>query len=148
MSNLKGSQTEQCLKEAFAHEAQAHRRYLYFANQADLEGHPDVAALFRSTAQGEVGHANGHLEFLQACADPVTGLPFGTTRDNLASAMASENLESGDMYIRMAQTTREEGFDEVADWFESLVKAELSHASRYQKAMAQFETSNAPPSET
>jgi rubrerythrin len=62
--------------------------------------------------------------------------------------MASENLESGDMYIRMAHTAREEGFDEVADWFESLVKAELSHASRYQKAMAQFETANAPPSET
>ncbi|MFM2074829.1 MAG: hypothetical protein RJB34_1134 [Pseudomonadota bacterium] len=141
MTQLKGSQTEQCLKEAFAYEAQAYRRYLYFANQAELEGHADIAALFRSTAQGEVGHANGHLEFLQACADPVTGLPFGTTRDNLASAVASENLESGDLYIRMARTARDEGFDEVADWFESLVKAENSHAARYQKALAQFAAS-------
>ena len=148
MAALQGSRTEQCLKQAFAQEAQANRRYLYFANQADLEGYPDIAALFRSTAQGEVGHANGHLEFLQACADPVTGLPFGTTRDNLASAVASENLESGDMYIRMAQTARNEGFDEVADWFESLVKAENSHAARYQKAMAQFEASQPPTSET
>jgi rubrerythrin len=147
MSNLKGSQTEQCLKEAFAHEAQAYRRYLYFANQADMEGHPDIAALFRSTAQGEVGHANGHLEFLQACADPVTGLPFGNTRDNLASAVASENLESGEMYVRMGQTARDEGFDEVADWFESLAKAENSHAARYQKAMAQFASPSAQTSE-
>ncbi len=147
MSNLKGSHTEQCLKEAFAHEAQAYRRYLYFANQADLEGYPDIAALFRSTAQGEVGHANGHLEFLQSCADPVTGLPFGTTRDNLASAVASENLESGEMYVRMAQTARDEGFDEVADWFESLAKAENSHADRYQKAMAQFARPQSPTSE-
>jgi rubrerythrin len=107
-----------------------------------MEGHADIATLFRSTAQGEVGHANGHLEFLQACADPVTGLPFGTTRDNLASAVASENLESGDMYVRMGTVARQEGFDEVADWFESLAKAELSHAGRYQKALAQFQSSS------
>jgi len=142
MSPLKDSLTEQCLKEAFAHEAQAYRRYLYFANQAEIEGHPEIASLFRSTAQGEVGHANGHLEFLQAAGDPVTGLPFGTTRDNLASAVASENLESGDMYVRMGKVARQEGFDEVADWFESLAKAELSHATRYQKALAQFQSSS------
>jgi rubrerythrin len=134
--------TEHCLKEAFAHEAQAYRRYLYFANQAEIEGHPEIASLFRSTAQGEVGHANGHLEFLQAAGDPVTGLPFGTTRNNLASAVASENLESGDMYVRMGKVARQEGFDEVADWFESLAKAELSHATRYQKALAQFQSSS------
>lgn len=142
MSPLKDSLTEQCLKEAFAHEAQAYRRYLYFANQAEIEGHPEIASLFRSTAQGEVGHANGHLEFLQVAGDPVTGLPFGTTRDNLASAVASENLESGDMYVRMGKVARQEGFDEVADWFESLAKAELSHATRYQKALAQFQSSS------
>jgi rubrerythrin len=84
---------------------------------------------------------------LQSCADPITGLPFGTTRDNLASAVASENLESGEMYVRMAQTARDEGFDEVADWFESLAKAENSHAARYQKAMAQFAQPQSPTSE-
>ena len=63
---LKGSKTEQNLKAAFAGESQANRRYLYFANKADVEGQNDVAALFRSTAEGETGHAHGHLEYLEA----------------------------------------------------------------------------------
>jgi rubrerythrin len=62
---LKGSKTEQSLRDAFAGESQANRRYLYFANKADIEGQNDVAALFRSTAEGETGHAHGHLEFLE-----------------------------------------------------------------------------------
>ena len=80
---LKGSKTEQNLKDAFAGESQANRRYLYFANKADIEGQNDVAALFRSTAEGETGHAHGHLEFLEAVGDPATGLPIGMTSDNL-----------------------------------------------------------------
>jgi rubrerythrin len=135
MAALKGSRTEQCLKEAFAAESQANRRYLYFANQADIEGQMDVAALFRSTANGETGHAHGHLEFLAKAGDPVTGLPIGTTRQNLLSAMASENHEYAEMYPSMAQIARDEGFDEIADWFEILAKAERSHTSRYQKAL-------------
>ena len=64
--SLKGSQTEQNLKDAFAGESQANRRYLYFASKADVEGYNDVAAVFRSTAEGETGHAHGHLEYLEA----------------------------------------------------------------------------------
>ena len=117
---LKGSKTEQNLKDAFAGESQANRRYLYFASKADVEGQNDVAALFRSTAEGETGHAHGHLEFLEhGSGDPATGLPIGATRDNLKAA-------------------REEGFDEIADWFETLAKAERSHANRYQKALDQL----------
>ena len=132
---LKGSKTEQHLKDAFAGESQANRRYLYFANKADVEGHPDVAALFRSTAEGETGHAHGHLEYLEQCGDPATGLPFGAKQDNLAAAVAGETHEYTDMYPGMAKDAREEGFDEVADWFETLAKAERSHANRYQKAL-------------
>ena len=132
---LKGSKTENCLKEAFAGESQANRRYLYFANKADIEGQNDVAALFRSTAEGETGHAHGHLEFLEAVGDPATGLPIGATRANLKSAVAGETHEYSDMYPGMAKTAREEGFDEIADWFETLAKAERSHANRYQKAL-------------
>jgi rubrerythrin len=135
MAALQGSRTEQCLKQAFAEEAQANRRYLYFANQADIEGLSDVAALFRSTADGETGHAHGHLEFLAQSGDPVTGLPIGTTALNLASAVAGENHEYTDMYPGMAKVAREEGFDDIADWFETLAKAERSHANRYQKAI-------------
>ena len=132
---LKGSRTEQHLKDAFAGESQANRRYLYFANKADVEGHPDIAALFRSTAEGETGHAHGHLEYLEQCGDPATGLPIGPTADNLKSAVAGETHEYTDMYPGMARDAREEGFDEIADWFETLAKAERSHANRYQKAL-------------
>jgi rubrerythrin len=132
---LKGSKTEQNLKDAFAGESQANRRYLYFANKADIEGQNDVAALFRSTAEGETGHAHGHLEFLEAVGDPATGMPSGSSRQNLAAAVAGETHEYTDMYPGMAKSAREEGFDEIADWFETLAKAERSHANRYQKAL-------------
>jgi rubrerythrin len=132
---LKGSKTEQNLKDAFAGESQANRRYLYFANKADIEGQNDVAALFRSTAEGETGHAHGHLEFLEAVGDPATGLPIGSSRQNLKAAVAGETHEYTDMYPGMAKSARDEGFDEIADWFETLAKAERSHANRYQKAL-------------
>src|SRR5262249_23853334 len=135
---LKGSKTEQNLKDAFAGESQANRRYLYFANKADVEGQNDVAALFRSTAEGETGHAHGHLEFLEQVGDPATGLPIGPTRGNLKAAVAGETHEYTDMSPGMAKTARGEGFDEIADWFETLAKAERSHANRYQKALDQL----------
>jgi rubrerythrin len=135
MANLKGSKTEGNLKAAFAGESQANRRYLYFANKADIEGQNDIAALFRSTAEGETGHAHGHLEYLETVGDPATGLPIGSSRQNLQAAVAGETHEYTDMYPGMAKAARDEGFDEIADWFETLAKAERSHANRYQKAL-------------
>jgi rubrerythrin len=99
MANLKGSQTEGNLKAAFAGESQANRRYLYFAQKADVD------------------------------------LPIGGTSDNLKSAIAGETHEYTDMYPGMAKSAREEGFEEIADWFETLAKAEKSHAGRFQKAL-------------
>ncbi|HTI95761.1 MAG TPA: rubrerythrin family protein [Rudaea sp.] len=135
MATLKGSKTEQSLKDAFGGESMANRRYLYFAQKADVEGYNDVSAVFRSTAEGETGHAHGHLEYLEQCGDPATGLPFGDTKANLKSAIAGETHEYTDMYPGMAKTAREEGFGEVADWFETLAKAERSHANRFTKAL-------------
>jgi rubrerythrin len=132
---LKGSRTEANLKTAFSSEAQANRRYLYFAQKADDEGLADIAAVFRSTAEGETGHALGHLEYLEACGDPATGLPIGDTVSNLRSAIAGETHEYADLYPGMAKAARDEGFDEIADWFETLAKAERSHANRFQKAL-------------
>ena len=132
---LKGSKTEENLKAAFAGESQANRRYLYFAQKADVEGYNDVATVFRSTAEGETGHAHGHLEFLEEVGDPATGKPIGETKDNLASAVAGETQEYTDMYPGMAKTAREEGFEEIADWFETLAKAEKSHAGKFQKTL-------------
>jgi rubrerythrin len=134
MKSLKGSKTHDNLKAAFAGESQANRRYLYFASKADVEGHNDVSALFRSTAEGETGHAHGHLEYLEEVGDPATGKPIGKTSDNLLAAVAGETHEYTDMYPGMARTAREEGFDEISDWFETLAKAERSHAGRFQRA--------------
>ena len=133
--SLKGTKTEQNLKDAFAGESQANRRYLYFAQRADVEGYNDVSMVFRSTAEGETGHAHGHLEYLEEAGDPATGLPIGPTSDNLKAAIAGETHEYTDMYPGMARSAREEGFDEIADWFETLAKAEKSHAGRFQKAL-------------
>ena len=134
---LKGSKTELCLKEAFAGESQANRRYLYFANQADVMGEPDIAALFRSTAEGETGHAHGHMEFLidGGAGDPATGMSAKTVEEALESAIHGETHEYTDMYPGMARQARDEGFDEIADWFETLAKAERSHANRFTKAL-------------
>lgn len=135
MSNLKGSRTEKNLKDAFMGESEANRRYLYFAAKADMEGYSDVSAVFRSIAEGETGHAHGHLEYLEQLGDPATGLPIGPTENNLKSAIAGEKRASSDVYPRMAKIARDEGFAEIADWFETLAKAEHSHASRFQKAL-------------
>ena len=135
MPSLKSSKTQENLKAAFAGESQATRRYLYFAQKADVEGYNDVAAVFRSTAEGETGHAHGHLEYLEQCGDPATGLPFGSTSDNLKTAIHGETHEYTDMYPGMAKTARDEGHGEIADWFETLAKAERSHANRYTKAL-------------
>ena len=132
---LQNSQTVQNLKDAFAGESQANRRYLYFAAKADVEGENDVAAVFRSTAEGETGHAHGHLEYLEEVGDPATGLPMGDTRKNLLASIEGETHEYTDMYPGIAKTAREEAFEEIAEWFETLAKAERSHANRFQKAL-------------
>ncbi len=133
--SLKDSKTEGNLKAAFAGESQTNRRYLYFAQKTDVEGYNDVSAVFRSTAEGETGHAHGHLEYLEEVGDPATGKPIGSTSLNLQAAIAGETHEYSDMYPGMAKTARDEGFDEIADWFETLAKAERSHANRFQKAL-------------
>jgi rubrerythrin len=139
MSEIKGSKTHQNLKDAFAGESQANRRYLYFARQADIEGYPDVGGLFRDTAEAETGHAHGHLDFLKPAGDPATDMPIGATDLNLAAAVAGETYEYTEMYPGMAKAARDEKFDDVAEWFETLAKAEKSHAGRFQKALDSLE---------
>jgi rubrerythrin len=135
MPSLKGTKTHQNLKDAFAGESQANRRYLYFAKVADVEGYPDVAGNFRDTAEGETGHAHGHLDYLKAVGDPATDKPIGDTMLNLASAVAGETHEYTEMYPSMAKAARDEGFNEIADWFETLAKAEKSHAGRFESML-------------
>ena len=135
MPTLKGSKTHDNLKAAFAGESQANRRYLYFARRADIEGYPDVGGLFRDTSEAETGHAFGHLDFLKEVGDPATGAPIGDTDMNLKSAVEGETYEYTQMYPGFAKSAREEGFDEIAEWFETLARAEKSHAGRFQKGL-------------
>jgi rubrerythrin len=139
MRDLKGSKTHENLKEAFAGESQANRRYLYFAKIADIEGYPEVARLFKDTADGETGHAHGHLDYLKQVGDPATGKPIGSTEMNLESAVAGETYEYETMYPGFAKTAREEGFRDVGEWFETLAKAEKSHAGRFAQARKSLE---------
>ena len=135
MPDLNGSQTLDNLKEAFAGESQANRRYLYFAQKADVEGYPDVAALFRSVAEGETGHAHGHLEYIAEVGDPATGEPIGSSEENLKAAIAGETYEYTEMYPGFAKTARDEGFEEIAEWLETLARAEKSHAGRFGEGL-------------
>jgi rubrerythrin len=132
---LNGTKTHENLKHAFAAESQANRRYLYFARRADIEGYPDVGGLFRDTSEAETGHAFGHLDFLKEAGDPATGAPIGDTEKNLKAAVVGETYEYTEMYPGFAKTAREEGFDEIAEWFETLARAEKSHAGRFGKGL-------------
>ncbi len=135
MKSIKGSKTHDNLKTAFAGESQANRRYLYFARRADIEGYPDIGGLFRDTSEAETGHAFGHMDFLKEAGDPVTGVPIGDTEKNLKSAVEGETYEYTQMYPGFAKTAREEGFEEIAEWLETLARAEKSHAGRFQKGL-------------
>jgi rubrerythrin len=137
LMSLHGTTTEANLRLAFARECEANHRYLFFAQKADIEGHPEVAALFRNIADGETGHAHGHLEYLAAlgAGDPATAMAIGSTEENLASAIASEAFDYAEMYPGFAQAARDEGFNEIADWFAALARAETTHAGRFELSL-------------
>lgn len=131
MPSLKGTRTEQNLQDAFAGESRANRRYLYLARNADVEGLKDLAAVLRSTAERKTRRAHGHLDYLEK----LGGTPIGPTGEVLKAAIASEFHEYTDMYAGMARVARQEGVDEMADWFETLAKAGKWHVGRFRKVL-------------
>ena len=135
--DLKNSKTLENLKAAFAGESQANRRYLYFSKQADVEGRSNVSSSFMRIADGETSHAFGHFDMILKYGgnDPVTDLPVGTTADNLKSAIAGEEYEFSEMYPAFAKIARDEGFDEIAEWFEVMAKSEKAHANTFKKIL-------------
>ena len=130
MADIKGTKTEQNLKDAFAGESQARNKYTYFASVAKKEGYEKIAAIFMETADNEKEHAKLHLKNL--CG-------IGSTIDNLRVAAAGELEESVDMYPRMAREAKEEGFAEIAFLFESIGKIEKHHQERYSALLAELE---------
>jgi rubrerythrin len=140
VASLSSTQTHANLMRAFARGSETNRRYLWFAQKADVDGHPEAAALFRSVAESETGHAYGHLEYLAELGDPMTGEPIGATEDNFAAAIAGETYEYTEMYPQFAETARSEGLDEVAEWFETVARAEKSHATRFRQGLESLQT--------
>jgi len=128
MANLKGTKTEKNLMEAFAGESQARNKYSYFASKARKEGYEQIAAIFEETAGNEKEHAKMWFKLL--CGGEIP-----STADNLKAAAAGENEEWTDMYKRMAEEAREEGFDEIAYLFSSVGAIEKEHEERYLKLL-------------
>ena len=135
MPTLMGTKTHENLKTAFAGEAQANRRYLYFSRKADEEGYPEVAALFKGIAEGETAHAFHHFDSMKELGDPVTGESVANVKDMLASSVAGETYEYTTMYPTFAKMAREEGFEEIARYFDILTKAEHAHANKFAEAL-------------
>ena len=133
---LKNSKTAENLKEAFHGESMANRRYLYFASKADVEGYNDVSAVFRSTAEGETGHAFGHLEYLEQVGDPDTGEPIGGTQANLKSSIAGETYEVTTMYPDFMKVANTAGEQLSLVSLNYAYKTEQKHKSFYEKALA------------
>ena len=132
MKELKGTKTEQNLKEAFAGESMARNKYTYFASKAKKDGFVQIAAIFEETAANEKEHAKMWYKYLN-------GGSVSDTKANLTDAANGENFEWTDMYARMAQEAREEGFDEIAAKFELVGAIEKHHEERYRKLLKNIE---------
>jgi len=132
----KGSRTYENLKAGFQGESMANRRYLYYAKLARERGLAEIAEVFERTAQAETGHAFGHLMFLGV--DPVANIEINDVEDALRAAIYGETYEWTQMYPGFARVAREEGFHEVAQWFETLAKIERYHAGRFNEALEKY----------
>lgn len=127
---LEGSRTDENLKRALLDEARFDRRYLRHELAAEAAGHGDLAALLRAVAKSGAAYASGHLDFLVANDELASTTPTMKSTAELVATIAAMTDEHIAMYAGMARTAREEGFEDVADWFETLVKAVRSHARR------------------
>ena len=132
MKELKGTKTEQNLKEAFAGESMARNKYTYFASKAKKDGFVQIAAIFEETAANEKEHAKMWYKYLN-------GGSVSDTKANLADAANGENFEWTDMYARMAKEARVEGFEEIAEKFEMVGAIEKHHEERYRKLLKNIE---------
>ena len=125
MKNLKGTKTEKNLMEAFAGESQARNKYTYYASQAKKDGFEEIASIFEETANNEKEHAKMWFKELHDGKVP-------STLDNLLDAAAGEHGEWTDMYARMSEEAKNEGFNDLAFKFAEVAKIEKRHEERYR----------------
>lgn len=130
MKHLKGTKTEANLWEAFAGESQARNKYTYYASKAKKDGYEQIAALFEETAAQEKEHAKLWFKLLHS---------IGTTPENLKDGIEGEHEEWTNMYPRMAEEARAEGFDEIAAMMEGVAAIEEAHEERYRKLLKNIE---------
>ena len=144
MAELKGTETEKNLLKAFAGESQARNRYTYFASKAKKEGYVQIQSIFEETANHEKEHAKRLFKYLKSGAglEITAGFPAGTiasTMENLKAAAEGEHYETTTMYPEFAARAREEGFEDIANTFESIAVAEAYHEKRYLTLMENIE---------
>ncbi|HHU63382.1 MAG TPA: rubrerythrin family protein [Clostridiales bacterium] len=128
--DLKGSRTEKNLLQAFAGESQVRNKYTYFASQAKKEGYEQISSIFLESAEHEKEHAKRAFKFLQG---------IGDTKENLKTAIEGEHYEWTTMYKEFEEIAREEGFDEIAEFFSEVAKAEKEHEKRYKALLDNLE---------
>lgn len=136
--NLEGSSSHANLKTAFEAEAAASVMYRWCAQQADIEGHPEVSKQFTAMAEAKVGQALGHLEYLSYVGDPASGQPIGEASDNLAAAKSAEQIKATELLPDFVETARGEGLDEIAEWIESQIRANTTHVEKFAASLEEL----------
>lgn len=131
MKDLKGTKTLENLMEAFAGESMARNKYTYYASRAKKDGYVQIQHIFEETAANEKEHAELWFKLAQG---------IGTTEENLLDAAEGENYEWTEMYKRMAETAREEGFEAIAVQMEGVAAVEKEHEKRYRKLAENIKT--------
>ena len=138
MIEFSKSKTFGNLKTAFAAEAQTNRRYLYFAKAADAEGEVEVSRVLRAIAEIETAHAMREFDFMKPISDPVTQVALPDLKGMIESALKGEIYESTTMYPTFAEEARQEGFDELAEWFDAVAEAEKNHVKEFQEILSKL----------
>lgn len=140
---IKGTRTEANLVAAYMAESMAYTRYMYYAKQADKDGYPPIRVIFEATANNEMHHSKVFFKFLEGGKGTkemtIDAGVIGSTAENLATAAAEEEAEGVVMYTNAAKIAREEGFDNIADVFESIAKVELFHRERFLRFLDQVQ---------
>lgn len=130
---IEKSKTYGNLKNSFYEEAALVFRYQFFARIAEFDGQDRIQALFKEIAEGGTSNVHGSLDFLRTSRDPSSEIPIGGTSKNLESVIQTETKQCTELYPQMAATAREEGFTDIASWFETLEKLKRSHLKKLKQ---------------
>ncbi|PRP89531.1 amine oxidase family protein [Planoprotostelium fungivorum] len=138
-TTLEGSKTFDNLRDALAAKSMSQTRLKYFANKADLQGYSDVGRTLKDLSEGDLSHCNGHMFYLEEVGDPITSLPIGPTPDNIQAVIASKEHEINNIYGEYIQIAKDEGFEDVAEWFNTVQAAERKALEKLKSLQQTFD---------